>query len=132
MQVNIIDKIELLVSCVARLMAKSTLPLLLLPRFSSNSFPHPLLAPSSSSGLIKSTSTSSKILPSASPMTTSPSTMATLGNVFSPLEGTLTLLFSILRTAEELFVLSGTLLPHGAHQLGLPALANRSLWITVM
>ena len=130
MQVNVIDKIELLVSCVARLMAKSTLPLLLLPRFSSNSFPHPLLAPSSSSGLIKSTSTSSKILPSASPMTTSPSTMATLGNAFSPLEGTLTLLFSVLRTAEELFVLSGTLLPHGPHQLGLPALANRSLWIT--
>lgn len=127
MQVNIIDKIELLVSCVARLMAESTLPLLLLPRFSSNSFPHPLLAPSSSSGLIKSTSTSSKILPSASPMATSPST---LGNVFSPLEGTLTLLFSVLRTAEELFVLSGTLLPHGPHQLGLPALANRSLWIT--
>ena len=130
MQVNVNDKIELLVSCVARLMAKSTLPLLLLPRFSSNSFPHPLLAPSSSSGLIKSTSTSSKILPSASPMTTSPSTMATLGNVFSPLEGTLTLLFSVLRTAEELFVLSGTLLPHGPHQLDLPALANRSLWIT--
>ena len=130
MQVNIIDKIELLVSCVARLMAESTLPLLLLPRFSSNSFPHPLLAPSSSSGLIKSTSTSSKILPSASPMATSPSTMATLGNVFSPLEGTLTLLFSVLRTAEELFVLSGTLLPHGPHQLDLPALANRSLWIT--
>ena len=130
MQVNVIDKIELLVSCVARLMAESTLPLLLLPRFSSNSFPHPLLAPSSSSGLIKSTSTSSKILPSASPMATSPSTMATLGNVFSPLEGTLTLLFSVLRTAEELFVLSGTLLPHGPHQLNLPALANRSLWIT--
>ena len=72
MQVDIIEKIDLLVSCVARLMAKSTLPLLLLPRFSSNSFPHPLLAPSSSSGLIKSTSTSSKILPSASPMATSP------------------------------------------------------------
>ena len=130
MQVNVIDKIELLVSCVARLMAESTLPLLLLPRFSSNSFPHPLLAPSSSSGLIKSTSTSYKILPSASPISTPPSTMATLGNAFSPLEGTLTLLFSVLRTAEELFVLSGTLLPHGAHQLDLPALANRSLWIT--
>ena len=130
MQVNVIDKIELLVSCVARLMAESTLPLLLLPRFSSNSFPHPLLDPSSSSGLIKSTSTSSKILPSASPMATSPSTMATLGNVFSPLEGTLTLLFSVLWTAEELLVLSGTLLPHSAHQLDLPTLANRSLWIT--
>ena len=130
MQVNNIDKIELLVSCVARLMAKSTLPLLLLPRFSSHSFPHPLLAPSSSSGLTKATSTSSKVLPSASPIATSPSTMATLGNVFNPLEGTLTLLFSILWTAEELLVLSGTLLPHSPHQLDLPALANRSLWIT--
>ena len=130
MQVNNIDKIEILVSCVARLMAKSTLPLLLLPRFSSNSFPHPLLSPSLSSGLTKCTSTSSKVLPSASPITTSPSTMATLGNVFSPLEGTLTLLFSVLRTAEELLVLSRTLLPHSAQQLDLPALANRSLWIT--
>ena len=130
MQVHIIDEIELLVSCVARLMAKSTLPLLLLPRFSSNSLPHPLLAPSPSSVLTKATSTSSKVLPSASPITTYPSTIATLGNVFSPLEGTLTLLFSVLWTAEELLVLRGALLPHSAHQLDLPALANRGLWIT--
>ena len=130
MQVNYIDKIELLISCVARLMAKSTLPLLLLPRFSSNSFPHPLLSPSPSSGLTKCTSTSSKVLPSASPKSTSPYTMGTLSNVFNPLEDTLTLLFSVLRTAEELLVLSGTLLPHSPHQLDLPALANRGLWIT--
>ena len=130
MQVNNIDKIELLVSCVARLMAKSTLPLLLLPRFSSNSLPHSLLSPCSSSGLTKSTLTSSEVLPSASPKSTSPSTMGTLSNVFSPLEGALTLLFSVLRTAEELLVLSGTLLPHGPHQLDLPTLANKGLWIT--